>query len=143
MAKVVFTKETQDFETGEVIKKEIFRKEVANKEQFIRAYVNDIGALAKCSGSEQSLILCSLKYLDYSTNEMILNKERRLEICECGGIKESTFNCSLSRLVRKNILIKKGSGTYILNPKIFFYGRDLDRASVIQATLVYIIKDKI
>ena len=137
MAQHIYTKETQDLKTGEIVKREIFRKQVANKEQFVRAYIQDIGALAKCSGAEQSFVLCALQYLDYATNEFILNSERRKSICECGNMKMNTANSAITRLVKKGILIRKSESTYILNPKIFFYGKDLDRAKTIEATMVY------
>ena len=107
MSTIIYTKETQNFESGEIQEREVFRRHVANQEQFVRAYINDIGALAKCSGAEQSVILCCLKFLDYATNEFILTTQRRLDICECGNIKPNTFNAALVRLIKKNILIKK------------------------------------
>ena len=139
MATIVYSKETQDFKTGEITEREIFRRQVANKEQFVRAYIEDIGALAKCSGAEQSFVLCSLKYLDYATNEFILTVDRRKDICACAGIKLNTANSAVTRLVKKNILIRKSENTYILNPKIFFYGKDIDRATVLKAVIVYTI----
>ena len=63
---IVYTKEIQDLTTGEVVTKELFKKHVENAEQFVRAFIEDVGALAKCSGAEQSVILCCLKYLDYN-----------------------------------------------------------------------------
>ena len=137
MAQAIYTKETQDMQTGEVVKREIFRKQVANTEQFVRAFIEDMGLLAKCSGAEKGVVLCSLKYLDYNTNEFILTPDRRAEICECGQIRPDTVSSSISRLLKKNIIIKKSGSTYILNPKIFFYGKELERAKVVEATIVY------
>lgn len=142
MAQIIYTKEKENYVTGEIIDKEIYRKQVANAEQFIRMYLEDIGALAKCSGAEKGVILCSMKYLDYATNEFILTPERRKDICECGDIKPDTVSSSISRLLKKNILIKKSGSTYILNPKLFFYGKDIDRAGVIKATIAYEIGGK-
>lgn len=142
MAQVVMTKTRENYQTGEIVEKEIYRKQVANAEQFIRVYLEDIGALAKCSGAEKGVILCSMKYLDYATNEFILTPERRKEICICGGIKPDTVSSSISRLLKKNLIIKKSGSTYILNPKLFFYGKDIDRAGVIKATISYQIGGK-
>lgn len=139
MGQIVFTKELRNYDTGEVVEREIYRKQVANKEQFVRTYIEDIGALARCSSADKSVVLCTLKYLDYATNELILTPDRRKEIALCGGISVNTINSSVSRLMKKNILIKKSGNTYILNPKIFFYGKDIDRATVLKATITYII----
>lgn len=142
MAQVVMTKTKENYETGEVIEKEIYRKQVANAEQFIRMYLEDIGALAKCSGAEKGVILCSMKYIDYATNEFILTPERRKDICNCGDIKPDTVSTAISRLQKKHIIIKKSGSTYILNPKLFFYGKDIDRATVLKATIAYEIGGK-
>ena len=139
MPHIIKTKETLDFTTGEVIHKEILRKHVENKEQFMRTYTKDIGALAKCSGAEQSVVLCSLKYLDYDTNELILTQTRREEIALCGNMKVNTVNSSISRLISKNIFIRKGSNHFILNPQLFFYGKDLERARIVKATITYVL----
>jgi hypothetical protein len=105
--------------------------------QHVNVFIEDIGALAKCSGAEKGVVLCSLQYLDYDTNEFILTPERRAAICVCGNIRPDTVSSAISRLLKKNIIIKKSGSTYILNPKIFFYGKDLARASVVEATMVY------
>jgi len=139
MAQAIYTKETQDMQTGEVVKREIFRKQVANTEQFVRAFIEDMGLLAKCSGAEKGVVLCSLQYLDYNTNEFILTPERRAAICDCGQIKPDTVSSAISRLLKKNIIIKKSGSTYILNPKIFFYGKELERAKIVETTMVYVI----
>ena len=142
MAKIskVFTKETVDHLTGEVKTEEtIFIKHVDNKEQFIRTYIQDIGALAKCNKAEQSTLLCCLKFLEYNTNQFILTPSRRKDICECSGLKLNTVNTAISKLMEKNILISQESWTYLMNPKIFFFGTDFERGAVIKATMVYII----
>lgn len=137
MAQAIYTKEIQDMQTGEVIKREVMRRQVATTEQFVRAFIEDMGQLAKCSGAEKGVVLCCLQYLDYDTNEFILTPDRRADICTCGDIKMNTFSSALTRLVKKNFIIKKSGSTYILNPKIFFYGRDVARAKIVEATIVY------
>jgi len=140
MPQKVFTRDTIDFTTGEHTKQEnIFVKHVDNKEHFIRTYIEDIGALAKCSGAEKGFMLCCLKYLEFNSNEFILTPERRASIAVCANIKPETLNSAVSRLVKKCILIRKSGNTYIINPKIFFFGTDIERGSVIKATMVYVV----
>lgn len=106
----------------------------------INCYLDDIAALAKCSGAEQSVVLCCLKYLDYNTNELVLNSQRRKEICECGNLKLNTVNTAISRLYKKNIFVKDDNKTY-LNPKMFFYGTDLERHNKFKLSINYEICD--
>jgi len=140
MPQQVFTQVTEDYQTGEVIKREIFRKSVENKEQFVRTYIEDIGLLAKCSGAETSTMLCLLKYTDYNTNKLFITADRRREISDSSGLKLGTVHTAISRLVKKNLLVKCSSSTYILNPKIFFYGADPERSKVFEAIIRYEIK---
>ena len=136
-SQTVFTETKVDQTTGELIPTRWIKRSVQNAEMFIRTYVEDMGKLAKCSGAEQSVILCCLKYLDYNTNIMYLDSLRRDEICVCGALKKSTVNTSISRLVKKNILIKESNSKYILNPKLFFFGSDIERDKVFQLTISY------
>lgn len=129
--KTVYTQTELDKETGELIPTRWITRKNLNQEQFIRAYIQDIGALAKCSGAEVSTILCSLEYLEFNSPKIILNPERRKSICECANISTNTFNSALSRLTKKNLLVKTGYNTYELNPKLFFYGDDLTRDQLI------------
>ena len=94
------------------------------------------GVLARCSKAEQSVVLCSLQYLDYNTNELILHAGRRSDIATCGDLKISTVNMAISSLYKKNIFIKKDQRVY-LNPELFFYGTDLARNQVRELVIRY------
>lgn len=141
MAQIVYTHTQEDYETGEVVSRTFLKKECKNTEAFARAYIEDIGLLARCSGAEQSVVLCCLKYLDYNTNELILNNQRRKEVCTCGGLKLSTVNTSISRLYKKNILIKHEDKTF-LNPSLFFFGSDIARNKLFELKIQYRINDE-
>lgn len=136
MKQNIYTKTQVDHSTGEVKESTFLTKKMVNTEQFIRTYVEDIGMLAKCSGAETSVVLCALKYLDYNTNEIVLNSDRRASIAECGNLKLNTVNTAISRLYKKNIFVKENKKT-ILNPKLFFYGTDLERYSKFKLSINY------
>lgn len=141
MGQIVYTHTQEDFQTGETISRTFLKKECKNTEAFIRAYIEDIGLLARCSGAEQSVVLCSLKYVDYNTNELIINNQRRKEICACGVLKLNTVNTSISRLYKKNIFIKHEDKTY-LNPCLFFFGSDIARSKLFELKIQYQINDE-
>lgn len=136
----IFTENNVDEQTGEITPTRWITKEVKNQEHFMRTYIQDLGVLAKCSKAEQSVVLCCLKYVSYSTNELLLNSSRRKELVGCTGLSINTINTAISRLYKKNIFVKDITGNY-LNPKLFFYGTDLDRSKIIDLTLRYIIKE--
>lgn len=138
MQKKIFHTEVTD-NTGTTLIRKIVRVSNLDTESFVRAYIQDIGALARCSASEISTVLCSLKYLDYDTNEIVFTSSRRKEVQECANLKPSTFNNALTSLKKKNILIQEDS-KYILNPKLFFYGSELSRMKMFELKICYEIK---
>jgi len=135
--KTVYTENIVDIESGDLVSKRWITKKVENTDVFIRTYIKDISSLAKCSGAEQSVVLCCLKYLDYNTNVLYIDKVRREEIAECGGLKLNTVNSAMARLIKKNIFIKESSAKYVLNPKLFFFGTDIERSNQFQLTINY------
>lgn len=139
--KVVFQRDTIDAETGELVNSVRVIKRSVTQESFIRAYVEDICKIVKCTGAEMAIILCSLKYINYNTNEFNVNKNRRNEISEMAGISKNTFNCSMHKLYRKNIFIKHDNGNIYLNPRLFFFGSDVKRSEILKLTISYDIKD--
>lgn len=104
-----------------------------------RVYFDCLPFLTKCNGAELGVVLSVLPLLGWNTNEFVLSPEIRSRVCVDADIKQNTFNAALTRLVKKNILIRKCENTYLMNPKIFFFGNDLDRNTIIKATLTYII----
>jgi len=136
MEKTLYTQQTIDYDSGEVKSTSWLRKKQISTDQFILTYIQDIGALAKCSGSEISTVLCCLKYISWETNEIVLNQQRRKEICECGSLKINTVNCAISRLMKKNIFVRD-DGRLLLNPKLFFFGSDPGRLKMFELKLQY------
>lgn len=136
--KTVFTSNVVD-EHGVVKQGVWIRAESVKTEHFLQTYVRDIGALARCSKAEISTVLCSLKYVVWETNEVVLNPSRRKEIAECGNLKLNTVNCSISRLVQKKLFCRI-EGKLILNPQLFFFGTDIARLKTVDLVLKYNIK---
>jgi len=139
MKKTIFEQTIVDGTSGEVLEKTWIRAQKLSSDTFIRTYIEDIATLAKCTKAELSVLLCCMKYIDYNTNELILNSSRRDEIAICSGLMPNTINIGLSRLYHKNILIKDAK-KILLNPKLFFFGSDIERSKVLNLTLQYHLK---
>ena len=134
--KTIYESVKMNFETGEIQESQRIIKKTVTQEKFRRTYVADICKLAKCTGAEQSIILASLQFVDYETNELMINTGRRKIIAATANIKDSTFNVNLGRLIAKNIIVKIDNILY-LNPRLFFYGSDIGREKVLNLTLKY------
>ncbi len=129
-------------EDGVLKQRKWITRDTVTEEKFAKAYARDISLLARCSDAEKSVMLCIFQYCEYNTNLLYIDSIRRGEIAECGGIKLSTVNVAISRLMKKDLLIKRSSCSYVLNPKIFFTGDEISRADVIEFTLSYSIDRK-
>lgn len=140
MERVVFNHQVIDSTTGEVIEQRIIKKQVSSLEQFHRMYTEDVGALLKCTKGEVDLILCCIKlgFIGFNTNELVLNSSRKRQICECSGLKIRSVYSFMTSLRAKNIIVSNGNRLY-LNPKLFFFGSDLERDKMFKLEICYTI----
>lgn len=94
-------------------------------------------ALPYISHAEHRLLVTLSKYVEYNTNEFYLNVKRKEELVEITGLKYNTISQGLTRLVKKNLLLRVSNSTFQMNPNIMFKGEDLQRAKYIEITERY------
>ena len=138
--KTVMRSQILDQSTGELIETVSVTKEVKRTGDFILTYFKDIAKLIGCSRGEIAIVLASLKFVDYTTNELVLNPCRKSEICEITKITKDSFYNIISRLFKKNIFIREKKKTF-LNPKLFFRGKDIDQEKWFSLHIDYKILD--
>lgn len=137
--KQLYTLTTEDYQTGEIISKQWLTKKAASKDHFVKLYLDDLKLLKKLTNADHRVLHNLSILLEYNTNQFFLNKERRQEMADLCSLSINTLNQSISRLCKKNLLIKVSSFTYQMNPKIFFNGDELQRAKVMELTIQYVI----
>lgn len=104
----------------------------------VKFYFKNAPLLSPCSKAEIVTLLCSLPYIDYNTNELILTTARRIELSKSADLKPNTISIAISKLTERNILIKdKDTKQLFLNPKLFFFGSDIERTKALELTLRY------
>ena len=69
------------------------------------------------------------KISEYNTNKVSLDKEKREEIAK--SCQMASINQAISILTRSNILIKKSSTLYVINPRILFNGEETERLKML------------
>ena len=138
MEKTVYSRVEYDGETGEVTKQISIKKKVADKEAFFQTYVNDLGALLSLTKGQMDFLVCcmTLKFVQFDTNELVINSGRRNEIAEKAGIKTASIYSYMNQLKKKNILVTQGKKLF-LNPKLFFYGSEIERQKMLQLSINY------
>lgn len=129
----VYTKEQKDYMAN--------RKYIKKNNTFVKVYKDTIGILARedLTKSDYKLILIALAYLDKTSGVLIedgvnISKARFLELAD---MSHNTFNESVNRLIKLNIMARTKSGrnsVFIMNPFIFQNG------TYINATLYRIFK---
>ena len=91
------------------------------------------------AGKNVLLSIMKLKYVEYETNEIVLNKGRKENIAKDIKIDYRSLQNCLYRLINKNIIVKHES-KLILNPILFFNGSEQDRAKLFELRIQYTIK---
>lgn len=137
MKQAVFTQNTLDATTGELVQKVWLTKEVKNTQHFVKLYLEDLASLHHLTHSDFRTLHSVAEFLEYNTNQFFLNKERREQLAVNAKVKINTINQCISRLTRKNLLIKLSSGLYQMNPKIFFNGDEMARAKYLEVVIRY------
>lgn len=139
--KAIYREKRVDHATGEVTETKWVTRQVADKEQFVILYIKHIGLINKLPHSELKFLLCCAGVIEWNTNDLVLGPKVIKQLCECTGLTENTIRNAVYKLLKKNILQKKQSNWYVLNPDIFFYGRDMERTKMFELTYQWEIKD--
>ena len=109
-------------ETGEIKtqeEKKVIR--IPKEDEYIKIYIKTIGVLHNIPASADKILLEIIKYTSYN-NRIILTKPVKQDIANNLNISLSRVNNYITTLIKKNILIRKDRGMYILNPYIFGKG---------------------
>jgi hypothetical protein len=135
----VFKRVEVDSSTGEVTTTMSIQKKVLNKETFIQTYFKDLGVLLKCTkGQIDFLISCiTLGYIEFDTNEIVLNSSRRDQLASKADLNINSIYVFINGLKKKNILVVDEQKRMFLNPKLFFYGSELERQKMFTLSINY------
>ena len=130
--------QTVDKETGEieVIEKKARRK--VSRDKFIMMFLEDIqGVINLTSRAEFKVLIVICELVNYNTNEVILIKRIKEDIAKKISMSPASVANTIVRLAKKKILIKTSSSLYVLNPKYFFKGEEIERGKVLKLVLEY------
>jgi len=130
--------------TGEVERVISTTIKTVKSEQFIQIYLEDLSGIFNLE-TRVEIRLIALMWRDSTPNidgsdegnRVVVVKEIKEMWAKEAEATLQTINNTLTRLVQKEILIKKGRSIYVLNPKLFFKGSLKDRPKVIEKTLIY------
>lgn len=125
-------------ENAEPVESIVIRKTTKSSEAFFQAYCEDLGALNRCTPAQVKVLISIItqKFVEFNTNEIIMNANRRDMIVQKEGLSIGAIYNAISGLKKKNMIIKQGKRIY-LNPKMFFYGYEVERERMLNLTIQY------
>lgn len=111
-----------DLDTGEVLENEVVTKSKVPKEpEFIKLYLQDILHLQDIPAGLNNVLYELLKRMTYD-NTVFLNVAVKRIIAESVGCSIHTVHKAVSEFTKTQILMRKDTGIYVLNPFIFGKG---------------------
>lgn len=123
-----------DNHTGEINKWK--RTRIVSIDEFIMFFFASMPDLFDLEGLHIKILMCCWKASTYNNvetegNLVSNNKLLKDYIRQCGlKVSDNTIDVVISKLAKKQILIKKCRGTYMLNPKYFFRGRLAEKSKL-------------
>lgn len=111
-----------DYTTGEVKEhKKSHTVAIEQEPAFIKLYLADICKLEGIKAKGNEILLKLLEHTNYN-NEILLPKAIRERIENQLNLPKNVLNNHLSALCKKEILMRLGTGLYLLNPELFGRG---------------------
>ena len=128
-----------DSESGAVIDQnvnlKIHRTLAASRESFAQMFFSIVGVLNNLTGAEIKILVYCITHAPYNKNFVTINAPfRKLITKEC-NIADGTIKNSVKTLVKKGMLIRQGSGSYLINPEYFWKGDSEKRVESLRFVL--------
>ncbi len=111
-------------ETGEIKETNTtvnIKRRIPKEPDFIKLYLRDICKLKSIPATSSKLLNELLKYTSYD-NIILIPSYVKQEIAKNLNTTVGTISNALTKLVKEEILKRKGTGAYVLNPFLFGKG---------------------
>lgn len=131
-----------DKESGEEITSRRVIKQTIAREKFMAIYLQDASGYLEIESTVHFKVLFALWQLaEFDTNELILIKSKKEEIAAKLEYAYKTVDNAITQLAKKQIIIRKNTSVYYLNPKFFWKGSEIARSKALEVVLQYNIED--
>ena len=94
---------------------------VGREPDFVKMYIKDIGKLMDLNKSDDKVLFCLLRSMDYS-NTVVVDIYTKTKIMEELSMPINTINASIKNLHNAGILSRVIHGRYQVNPDLFAKG---------------------
>lgn len=125
-------------ETGVVLEVESRIVKKTSAESFMQVYLEDNSSIYGIDNKSQLRVMRELWVISqFDTNQVILVKSIKEDIAKKVGCTLQTVNNHITKFVKKDLLIKKDTSVYYLNPEYFFKGFLQNRPKVVKSIREY------
>ena len=118
----------------------ITESRIPREPSFVKLYIDDIMLLHNMPATASSLLHLLVRKLDYD-GYISLNAASKRLFAEELGVSVSSINNQFYKMVKKDILRRKDTGLFMLNPMLFAKGSWIDvlalRESYFQLSITY------
>lgn len=97
---------------------------------FIKLYTDSLGKIKDLSKSDRNVLDRLFVAVNY-VGEIRLGQRLREEICEYAEITDGSLGNVLSKLVKKEIILRDAPGIYVINPELAFKGKLSQRTALV------------
>ena len=112
-----------DGTSGEILEEEkTVQFKVEQEPDFVKLYLRDLSLVIGLPSTAQDIMHLLLRFMTYD-NRIILNSAIRKEISENLKVKPNTLAHRLADLCSANIMLKKDTNLYMVNPYLFGRGK--------------------
>lgn len=121
----------------------IIKRNVVCEGSFVNKYLNDVTSLYGIqNGTELKILLYAWSKSKFNHSYFLFGKKQREEFESEYNVSFSSIEKSIASLVSKKIILKDHNtrNKYILNPDMFFNGKDLIKDGKVKVTIEYDLK---
>lgn len=136
--RIIETRQTIDFETGEVMHEDRLIQRRVSSNRFIMVYLDDMASVLGLSkGAEYKVLMWLWERAEFDTNKIVVVKAIKKEMESDLDVAYRTIVNSITSLTRKGLLLNPDRSVYYLNPKYFFKGSEMARRKQIRVLIEY------
>ncbi len=132
----VITKNMETQEVEMIVEKSTKSIKIEKEEGYIKIYLKDIAKLHGLAPQQNQFLFELFSMAGWNTNEIQLSVGKKRELVSKLGTSMQTLNNAISMLIKKDILLKKDTGLYTLNPFLFGKG-DWNSVKALRLTIGY------
>jgi hypothetical protein len=93
-----------------------------SEDAYVKVYLKDISRLHDLSPQSNKFLYEFFSMANWNTNELQITAGKKNELAQKYETSKAVIDNVISKLTKKQIIIKKGTGLYILNPHLFGKG---------------------